>query len=303
MVSKNVLIIVFAAVVLTACGKSGDGSKASPPASAAPIATKESSVYEFKREALLSLDKYAKVNRSRGYWLSNDEAIERENSLYRGAFWSGAKADYDLLAYDFLPEYRKEKDTFKRLDIVKANQDRLDAAYKEAQKNKHYALYFDNENTVTVGRYDPVKKGFEVGFGIDEYNAYLWNKPNEGKGEREQWGFQIFGAAFTANDNRVWFIPKNEDEARKIEEALSAHRGGNDRAFFPASYLGHVVASDTKPGPFNPYSALMVLDGVAIHQPKSGEVIFTVALEPTHKSFEVFDSKVKSQIDRVVGQK
>lgn len=301
---KNVLILVSIAAALAACGKSGDNSKTGSSANAAAVAQNENGVLEFKREALLPADKYVKINLSSGYSVPNGEATEKENSLYRSAFWSGAKADYDLLAYDFLPEYRKEKDAFKRSDIVKANHDRLDAAYNDARQNSHFALFFDRDNMVNIGMYDPQKKGFPVRFHVNEYQAYMWNKPNEGHEQpAKSWGFQILGATFITQDEPVWFVPKDEDEARKVEGVLSGMRQGSNSALVPTTYLGHIVASDSKPGDFNPYSALLVLDGISINDPKSGDAIFTVALESNYKIAKVSNSKVKPQMDRIMASK
>lgn len=168
---KLIFAVCCASLIVTACGKAeGDKQGSSTPnlfGSNNKMSINEKGVMTFQREELLPLEKYKIKNISNGFQVSSDKvaAVAEE---YRDMFWAGAKLDYDALANDYLKEYRDEKDSFKRADIVNKNKENLDNIYKNASINKYQAFYVDSKQSsydVSAGyikSYNQEKKGFSI---------------------------------------------------------------------------------------------------------------------------------------------
>ncbi|MGO4479750.1 hypothetical protein AB4Z32_26275 [Massilia sp. 2TAF26] len=235
------------------------------------------------REPLRPFDQYQVKNVSSGFRVSGDEAIAAEAYKYRQLFWSGAKRDDALLAYDYLEEYRAEQDSFKRADIVKQQKPALEKAYREAQEKKLHAFYFSKENEnqqmVSLGRYDAEKNRFEINFGIPDTSSFAWEKPHGKNHPRQTWGATFIGGEYS-NTGSHFYTPKSEAEARAIEAALAPLReqskyGNGNMVQLPTYYLGHVVGSNAGMGNSD-YVTFFVVDGLAVEDPKSRRILFTV---------------------------
>ena len=283
---------LIAMSLLAACSLGACNKKAEPAASAAvpdavpapqanlrdqPPSAAEAAIV---REPLAPLSSYptVEVGEHRGPPLSGLADVE---TTARNMYWVKAKRDDGLLAYDFLPQYRIEKDTFKRADLVKANQAQLDAAFKASQGANHFALETSSHNSeVMVERYDPVEKGFEVRLGFDEQKYYHLQKPNEAMlSPQPQWAIVVLGATTDQRENRrkIFYHPKSESEARNIEAKLAETRiSASTYTTMPATRLGHIIASvDNAPMTHAP-TAVFLTDGVVVLSPNDRQPLFTI---------------------------
>lgn len=209
-----------------------------------------------------------------------DEKLNAANlAAIRGMYWSKAARDHALLAYDFLPAYRQEKDTFKRADLLKASTAQLDSAYKASQGSVLYAVHRSDTGGLVVGRYDAAQRGFEVSLRANQGDGYGWNKPNEsGTKPDPKWVVTLVGAWTNqrAHEAKTFYHPKSEGEAREIENRLSSIVTTNaTSAYLPCIYLGHIVksvGSDWR----EPATSYLVVDAVVALSPKDGKPLFTI---------------------------
>ena len=279
-------------LALAACGKKEGADNASPAEQASGQAERKltSNGLEIDdqggillpRQPLLPFERYTVLDQSKNFRTKDQAETTAVETLYRKVFWAGAQRDDDLLAYDFLPEVRAEKDAFKRADIVKTKHAELDAAYAEAKKQKHYALYLDRDSLMSIGPYDAAKKGYPVSTGIRGDMAYGWSKPKEHEhNEHATWMVEFAGSG-VAEELR-WYIPKNEDEARQLEASLSKLRSNpSSTVDLPGYYFGHIADLASRPEK-QQYNALLVVDGIAVTDPTTRQPLLTMdfhAIEP-----------------------
>lgn len=279
-------------LALAACGKKEGQDNAAPAGQASEQADRKltSNGLELDdqggillaRQPLLPFERYIVLDQSKNFRTKDQAETTAVEKLYRNVFWAGAERDYDLLAYDFLPEVRAEKDAFKRADIVKTRHAELDAAYAEAKKHRHYALYLDRDSLMSIGPYDAQKKGFRVSTGIRGDMAYGWSKPEDhAHNEHANWMVEFAGSG-VAEDLR-WYIPKDEADARKLEASLSKLRSNPSATVdLPGYYFGHIADLASRPEK-QQYDALLVVDGIAVTDPQTRQPLLTMdfhAIEP-----------------------
>ena len=286
--------IALAALLLTlaACGKKENNDNAAPAEQASEqserkftsngLEIEEQGGILLPRQPLLPFERYTVLDQSKHFRTNNQAETTQVEQLYRNVFWAGAGRDDDLLAYDFLPEVRAENDAFKRADIVKARRAELDAAYAEAKKQKHYALYLDRDFLMSIGPYDAQKKGFLVDTGIRGDIAYGWPKPKEHEhNAHASWMIEFAGTGLP--ENLRWYIPKDEAEARKLEASLSKLRSNPASTVdLPGYYFGHIADLASRPEKHQ-YNALLVVDGIAVTDPATRQPLLTMdfhALQP-----------------------
>ena len=282
-----IALSLLAACSLGACNKNVEPA-ASPAALGAVLApsaglrdqSPSAAEAVIVREPLAPLSSYAtvEVGEHRGPALDGmADVITTARSMY----WVKAKRDDALLAYDFLPQYRTEKDTFKRSDLVKANLGLLDAAFKASQHSNHFALETARHNSeVRVERYDPVEKGFEVRLGFDEQKYYSLLKPNEAMlNPQPYWAIVVIGATTDPKENRtkIFYHPKSESEARSIEAKLAeASNSASTSATMPATRLGHIIATVPNASMTQAPTSVFLTDGVVVLSPTDRQPLFII---------------------------
>ena len=109
-------------LALAACGKKEGQDNAAPAGQASEQADRKltSNGLELDdqggillaRQPLLPFERYIVLDQSKNFRTKDQAETTAVEKLYRNVFWAGAERDYDLLAYDFLPEVRAEKDAF-----------------------------------------------------------------------------------------------------------------------------------------------------------------------------------------------
>lgn len=253
MTSIRLSTFALAALLLTlaACGKKDNADNPAPAAQGSEqtdrkltsngIEIEEGGGLLLPRQPLLPFERYTVLDQSRNFRTKDQAETTQVEKLYRNVFWAGAVRDDDLLAYDFLPEVRAEKDAFKRADIVKAKRAELDTAYAEARKQKHYALYLDRDFLMSIGPYDAQKKGFPVSTGIRGDMAYGWSKPKEhAHNEHASWMIEFAGSDLP--ENLGWYIP-----GMKPKPASSKPASASCAAIPRARSICRAITSDTSP--------------------------------------------------------
>lgn len=296
-----VFTILALAISLTACSKKDGENLVISSATAAVAPDNSRGITKdkygnpiFSRKPLLPLNRYVMIDRSQDSQVRDDD--EKVYSIYRNAFWAGVSSpDHDLLAYDFLKEVRTESDTFKRQDLAKQNRTKLTAAYQSASSNKLFAVYNPVDKETSVGKFDPALKGFPLGFNIDQKDGFGWKKPNEGNQAERQWGIVLVGADSGMGTASV-YIPKDNAEARTIESKLATLRKGGDYVRLPTYYIGHIAAAVTDPGPSDFHAGILVVDGVAVADPQTKEVLFTFDLNSRGKTVEATSFEIKRSV-------
>ncbi len=307
MTSIRLSTFALAALLLTlaACGKKDNADNAAPAAQGSEqtdrkltsngIEIEEGGGLLLPRQPLLPFERYTVLDQSRNFRTKDQAETTQVEKLYRNVFWAGAVRDDDLLAYDFLPEVRAEKDAFKRADIVKAKRAELDTAYAEARKQKHYALYLDRDFLMSIGPYDAQKKGFPVSTGIRGDMAYGWSKPKEhAHNEHASWMIEFAGSDLP--ENLGWYIPRDEAEARQLEASLSKLRSNpSSTVDLPGYYFGHIADLASRPQK-QQYNALLVVDGIAVTDPATRQPLLTMDFHALQPKAVVHESSIKEAL-------
>lgn len=230
------------------------------------------------------------------------EKLDAANSAaIRGMYWSKAARDDALLAYDFIPAYRQERDTFKRADLLKASVPQLDSAYKASQGAVLYAVHRLDVEGVSVTRYDPAKRGFEVSLNLVEGEGYGWHKPNESKSSPPpEWVVKLVGAwtNHRAHETKTFYHPKNESEAREIESRLAAIGDTNSTmAYLPCIYLGHIVKSQPVTDGSATATTYLVVDAVVVLSTKDGKPLFTIDRKDLGDVVNIQNSRLANELE------
>lgn len=292
---KKSMVGLMLIASLAACDQKKAEQSASIVKSADASPTVENPLPTVERQALAPRDQYVAI--SLGTFVEGDKAIEEMSDKFRRLYWSAAEPDEAVLAYDFIHEYRKEKDSFKQGDIIKANAAKLDEAYKANHGKNLFALKLRKDDWgLSVGKYDPTTKGFELQMKNDEDGWSGWSKPKDASGSSLfSWGVRTMGVPTTDNQTKFIYAPKDEAEARRIEGALATFRSNiGDTSRPSVVYLGHPVGSGTFKTSTTVSLALLAVDGIELQHPKTGEVLFTLDRSHLGKNIEVF---CKSSLD------
>lgn len=300
---RNSLICMIAVSGLAGCGEKESAKPATPAASAkadAPTAAVSSrpTLPQFPRGALAARDQYTPL--AIGERAEGEKAIEQMSKGYIQLAWSSAKRDDAQLAYDTLPEYRREKDTFKQSDIIKANASKLDETFNENHGKNKFALDLTKYN-VAIEKYDVEKKGFSVWPRQIEDDWTGLGKPNEGQLHPEPaWGARIVGLPNPDTENKLFYKPKDENEARELESALSTFRtsyASREASEAKIKVLGHTVATIPAPDNKNVQLALFVVDGIEFIHPTTKKVLFTMDRDQIGKSMDVMCKSTIKALD------
>lgn len=199
----------------------------------------------------------------------NPEEFEKIRVLTRDLYWSGMPKDMGKLALDFSPEYRHESNTFNRADLLKKLEPELQKKYEHAQEQKNYTVR--TASLMQVEPYDAEKKGFRILLPNDmEEVMQLVNKDKDSS--FGSWAITAVG--LPVEDSMFYFKPKDESEARAIEQVLSSSRANpEDRVFVLVEYEGSAVGYIDQP-----FKSVVILsvDNIVAVDKKTGQKIFTI---------------------------
>lgn len=292
------LLLLVALGSLAACGKKPEAQAAAPAADAPPMSRESppAAKSDIARQALQPATAYvsAQVGRDSAPIAGLPDPLETMRSMY----WAKAKRDDALLAYDFLPAYRQQSDTFKRADLIKANTAQLDTAFAASQAKTLYALETVNDSKVSVGRYDPKERGFEVRLDYKEEEYYRLLKQNESRSNPQpEWALVVLGAATDPAEKgkRLFYRPGTEAEARAIEAKLAqSANGATGSIYVPATRLGHMLASVPSAGlTQQDPTSVFVMDGVIVRLGPTRDALFTIDSQQLGGEVEVRSDRVR----------
>lgn len=255
----------------------------------------ETKVAYIKREPLQPIEKYIPLDNTRRYVIGSPEHLKLMES-YRNLYWSSAKIDYELLAYDFIDGYADEEDAFKKKDLIKANKEKLDDIYKNLPKDKYFAVR--RNDLIELNKYSDKDKGFLVPFwgkeGLNEDTLIKIaekadSKNPYGRDASKQFYYTMNIVGVMNTETSEWkkqrtfvYIPKSEDEARLIEAELSAPAAEEN---IDQILLGRSVG--TRLTGDSAYASIFMVDGIALVNHKSGKVIFTISQKELGDKYQI----------------
>lgn len=120
---------------------------------------------------------------------------------------SNMPLEYDKMAESYSDDYRRANDGFKKQDILKAIQPRMDQEIANAKANR----YFKDEQELSIGPYDFEKKAFPL-YGFDDGSF------------RYFYDLSAYKYGYTNSEFKMLAIP-DDAIARKIEEMRSKSQG------------------------------------------------------------------------------
>jgi len=202
---RTLLIGAAVAAALAGCGKKDAApAAADTPAAQAPAAA--GAPAQAAAPAAASLPKGDPATPLASY-----QKIDNGNTimfLYYGIL--DLPTQYDQIAEAYSSEYRQTSDSFRRKDIAKALQPRIDQEIARAKSGRYVRLEQDGYNL--LARYDFDKKRFALNEMSDDRYTYFNDNPGYTLGTTNAGAFSAFDVA-------------DEQVARKIE----AHLAKNDK--------------------------------------------------------------------------
>lgn len=254
---------LLAAIALAGCGKSESPATGAPEASAPASAPSQNTL---TRRAEDAKRRYVPLDLSPNSW--ELDAYQPVYELVRNIYWSGSAKNLEKLAEDFSPEYRHEKDSFKRADLLKSLTPQLEQAYAAAQGQKDFTI--KSRQSVSISPYDAASGGFAVSFNYEaERQGEGLRKDDENGSGR--WHFRYIGVPAQG----ALYKPRDEQEARAIEAALtSQRRNEKDSVSATAQYAGHVLGSLNDKGAAD--IALFGVDSITAIDRQTGKPLLTL---------------------------
>ena len=282
-------------LALTGCSKS-DAPKTAPSPSTSKRPPLPEEKPPFTREKLKEISAYRTVDVSPRTIPVNQEKAFAKTMLT--LYWSASKESADLAAGDLFDDVFAESDIFRRQDLAKKYTAEAEAFISESRKFSPVAFPLPAKSSkVRVLQYDPQEKRFALNIFEDIVDFYM----PRAKGGR------TLSATFTQINTtleQIYYKPKDETEARRIEASLAASRDGGSTDV-PVIAYGRVVATkreeSTRGGGNDRIQHLtfyIVVDGLAIQAPKTGETMFTLGADELGKKifFDLSPGKKYSSI-------
>ncbi len=197
--NTTLMLMVAAALVLTACGKDTGNTDATPDADgAAPAGLLGEAAGKAKVESAAAALPKPDASKS----ISEYPQLESGNQImFHYVAASKLPPDYAKLAEPYSKEYRNTSDTFRKNDLLEAIKPQLDQQIAQTAANPYGWMKVSDAN---LGAYDFDRKGFPVGEFASSTSRYF----NDNYDYKIGW----------SNYNQVAFAPvKDEAAARQIE--------------------------------------------------------------------------------------
>lgn len=267
----------FFFLALTGCSKS-DVPKTAPSPSTSKRPPLPEEKPPFTREKLKNLAEYRNIDFSKMSYNENDSKIFAKTLLT--AYWSASKESPEWAASDLFDDVFAETDTFRRQDLAKNHKTEAEAFISESRKFSPLAIRLSAQDAlVRIERYDEKEKGFRV-FLSDPFNFNFSLKRRKG----ETVLYPSF-LSMKSTEGFAYYKPKDEEEARKIEAALSSSRSG-DRTAVPVIVYSRVVGTYRDDSTYGRDDSrrqslffYIAVDGIAVQAPKADETLFNLGLD------------------------
>jgi|GEM_PF-6931640 len=309
--NKSITVIAVSTMLcISACSKSGhspdqanSGTEGVPLSTSATAQAQEFGKTDgaaFARQPLQDISSYKSV--AVGDWRGlKPETLKDPEEVVRHMYWTKAERNDEILAYDLLPEYRKENDTFKRADIVKAKKQALDRFFAEAKSGNYFALESDKDSNVVVEQYDVKEKGFEVRLDYKDGAYYGLLKSNESNSNPSPaWDIVPIGCSTgtSANSKKIYYHPKNEEEAREISAKIAkAAKGTTGAQYFASSRLGHIMRSSPSTSMTHDPTIIFVTDGVVVRSPDDRTPVFVIDRAQLGTQLTVTEDRLRAALE------
>lgn len=288
----KLVVTVLAIIGLVGCGQKDVSSEVKVSENG-----EETKVAYIKREDLQPFEKYTPYLHIET-WTYGSPEHQKVVEQFRNIYWSSAKMNYELLAYDLVDGYADETDTFKRKDLLKANKEKLDDIYKNLPKNKYFSIR--RNDILHFEKYNEELKGFRVYFygknseeGFNNGGLFSIAEKDVPTRRKNQLYYtqSVIGQFNTSPDfdspgnglDSFVYIPKNEDEARLIETQLSDPAAEqNISRYFLGRTIGAIQTENDRA-----YSSLFMVDGITLVNNKTNTVIFTIDQKEMGSRYEI----------------
>lgn len=203
LISSVVLMVSVAG--LSAC--SDNSNEAVAPAATLQNATSSQSIEAAKQAVLTE----SRPKADPATPASSYVAIDSGNQLmYRYLALSGLPLDYRDLATKISTEYSRSNDEFRKNDLLKALQPKIDASVAQARAQP----YLKVDIRQPIGKYDFEKNGFPVDSSLWESGSYRYFYDNSS-----------YRLSFTNGESFRYLTNIPEETARNIERLRSVHDG------------------------------------------------------------------------------
>jgi hypothetical protein len=257
--TKLLVSMVSAGVLLTACGGEGDSKpkvvevKNAQGKTVAGIERRDSSGRTYL-DLVLDIDQRFQYG-------------DAEHKKFADLYWSAAPKDYTQLAEDYVPEYLLA-DGFKRKDMLKELEPKLDELYNKAQAIKNVSIKL--RNPIDIMGYNDSTGGFLVG-SVYGNNSYEVNHDNVNYNNK--YTLYILPVKMAQGD---FVLKMPEADARKLEEYLSTKRqNAKDPVSVKVALHGYVPHAQTSME-MNRY-AMFNVDEIALLDSKTDQKIATIS--------------------------
>lgn len=195
---------------------------------------------------------------------------DAKHLAYRDLYWATAEKNYDELASDFVPEYRKETDAFKRQDMIKALEPQLDEIYAKYHGPKNVLVTL--RDTTNFYGYDAATKGFKID-SVAGNNSIAVRKTSD----RDNEAYQVYILPPVMGEPHVQYpLSVPDEDARRIESYLASKRSSaSEPVAVGVQINGYVLEAKTDSS--NNRYAIIATDAITFVDKKTGEKI--VALQ------------------------
>lgn len=204
----KIIVALLLATALAGCDKAGDVAQADPAADKQQASDQGAGAPAVVKAADAELPKGDK-NKPQDQFVELNSGVQLMQAYYA---FSGLPIPYEKLAEQSSVDYRQTSDAFKKQDILKALQPKLEQEIQAVKANPYLMI----RTQVMLKNYDMQRKAFPLtGFEADSYLSF-----NDGDA----------ALSFTNTDDFQFYPQTDEAKAREMEAIVSK----NAYARYPA---------------------------------------------------------------------
>jgi len=194
--------------------------------------------------------------------------------------------DRELLANILSADFRNERDSFKRQDMLAALAPQIDAYLERVRGIGDIAI--DTGSTVDIKPYDMEQKGYPM----FSYMSFKHLSLEAWEDSRVDVSVYIPAQNLTRDANEDFVLKVDQARARELEAVLAPLRDGNRNATLKvvvkgsATYAGGTTENN---GTLGDLSSVVIPDAFDLVHPRTGEVLFTINTQDMLPYYEVAD--------------
>lgn len=203
---KTMLLMLVLALVISGCSKEKEGA----PIGAFARPTKENTSQPFFKEPVAASVSRLPLADTSTPWTSYVKMEDGNQVMFMYYALSGLPVDYEKIASHYSQDYLVTSDGFKRQDILKALQPRIDAEIKKAKSNRYFIYTITGALKHTLQPYNFTSKSFSLNRNIWASGSYSYFRDNPS-----------YKFSFTNGEDFKELHVENAEVARKIEGLIS----------------------------------------------------------------------------------